>query len=506
MLKKFCFFVVTLFLLSTFSYSQQARQEQDSGLKIHLGLLGGKAESSNWTRPRSPNRRQPQQPQQGYLRLTAVESGSPLSRAGLRVGDYILSADGDLLESNPIRKFAQELLEASGERLEITYRRGDNERDTRISCPRQDADRALDRGIDWLIENQSGDGGWPGRLSGTNGRVVITAVAGLALMADRGHSTEVRNAATFVAENAGVSNQRENRLNRGGGNWNQDNWGLSFGGVFLCEYLSQHNERAIRRGLQRIVEALEENQERSGGYGHGPGGPNALGYVELEVISNFAMATLGMAKDLRIDVDQDKLESGLRYIIDCQNPRTGSVGYSTRAGQQGMDGAGRTAGALWAFRKCGQTRLEAYTKMVEYFNGRMDDVAEGHASVYTHYLSAGLAARDLGRSAWGEFYERFEAELVMHAKSDGSFAPRPSAESHQMNSNSDATHGEAWCTAVNTLLLALNTRHDLETVVSSAGRSSRNHEDSDGEESDEEDESDDSSDRWRRWADAHRRR
>jgi len=510
MLRKVGLFLLALFLITSIGFPQRRGEPADQGLKLNLGLLGGTAESSAWNAPRVPRpNRQQAAPQQGFLSIATVEAGSPLSRAGLRPGDRIIEAGGEQLNNNPIRVFAQQLLEASNSRLSITYLRGENERETRISCPRQDAGRALDNGIDWLVENQSEDGGWPARLSSMNGRVVVTAVAGLALMATGGHRDSVRRAATFVAEHAGISD-RERRRPQSSGNWNQDNWGLSFGGVFLCEYISQHNERAIRSGLTRMVRALEENQESSGGYGHGPGGPNALNYVELEVVSNFAMAALGMADDLRIDVDRDTLDNGLRYIIDCQNPATGSVGYSTRQGQQGMDGAGRTAGALWAFRMCGRTRTEAYNKMVTYFNDRMDDIMEGHASVYTHVLSAGLAARDLGRSAWGEFYDRFEAELVMHAKTDGSFAARPSAETHQMTNNSDASHGTAWCTAVNTLILALNTRHDLETVVSSAGRERResNEDEEDPEDDDPEDEGDGDSetDRWRRWADAQRRR
>jgi hypothetical protein len=45
----------------------------------------------------------------------------------------------------------------------------------------------------------------------------------------------------------------------------------------------------VKDRLFEVAKKLEANQEASGGWAHGPGGPNALGYLELEIVGNWSL-------------------------------------------------------------------------------------------------------------------------------------------------------------------------------------------------------------------------
>ena len=113
------------------------------------------------------------------------------------------------------------------------------------------------RALDWLAERQGEDGGFPQTLSGMNGSVVQTSMAGFAWIAG----------------------------------------GLSLEG-------GPHAEN-----LARAVAFVSANV----------GAQSALGYVELNIVGGLALCALGLAQEAGCTLDEEKLERLMAYLDASSN-------------------------------------------------------------------------------------------------------------------------------------------------------------------------------------------
>jgi hypothetical protein len=82
----------------------------------------------------------------------------------------------------------------------------------------------------------------------------------------------------------------------------RSNWNVAIGGLFLCEYAAALKETRpnaknarLQQALDKLADEAVRRMEDSGGWGHTPRLTNELGYVELEVMSNWMLAMLGAA-------------------------------------------------------------------------------------------------------------------------------------------------------------------------------------------------------------------
>ena len=82
-----------------------------------------------------------------------------------------------------------------------------------------------------------------------------------------------------------------------------------------------------KRALIDLGTSLAERQEQSGGWAHGPGGPNALGYVELNILTGLALCGMGLAGQAGYDTNESVLELAETYLKQSSNG-DGGVGYS----------------------------------------------------------------------------------------------------------------------------------------------------------------------------------
>ncbi|MHC4663792.1 MAG: DUF6288 domain-containing protein [Planctomycetota bacterium] len=314
------------------------------------------------------------------------------------------------------------------------------------------AKTVLMKALAYLAREQSKAGYWSTSMSHLNGKVVVTSLCGLALMASGStpakgpYSINVSRAVDFVMENVAKKTSFDNQK-RGGANWNQENWRLSFGGVFLAEAYASHKNPNIKAKLQEVVRRLEDNLETSGGWGHGPGGPNSLGYVELEIISNWALSTIGMAKQLGCKVDSEKLKRALDYVNKCTTGM-GSTAYSTRGNQRGTGCPGRTGGAILAFAMCRYNSAKL-DKMANYLGKTMEQIPEGHASPVLHFVGGGLGALQISKTLWDKYVTTLYPKIIELANEDGSFRTIVNKEGDK-----DAMIGPYYTAGALTLMLA----------------------------------------------------
>lgn len=407
------------------------------------------------------------------FRLGVVAEDGPAARAGLVVGDAIVSLGGKKLpgKGDPVLRLhaAVEAAEAkSGALKAVVVRKGGSKKET-LTIPvevlgpyaRREADCARlkairDRAVDFLVTQQSRDGSFPTQLGGDNGLVVVSSLAGLALLGAGGHDDAVAKCRDWVCARAGAESRYERMRPPGGANWNQSNWQLGYAPFFLTAFAQ---DRKVREKLVEIAARLAKNQEATGGYAHGPGGPNALDYLELEIVSNYALAALGLIRDAGIAVDEEKVSSGIAYIVSCTSG--GGVSYSTRRGQFGAGDPGRTAGAWFAMHRNARGRSKTARQMLKYFAREMDKLPTGHVSPTMHILAGAIASRYGGGSKlWTKFWREYRPYIMSTRLHGGAFGARPTAETRALRSNTDRTLGAVWTTASFVIVLNLAIEKD----------------------------------------------
>jgi hypothetical protein len=399
--------------------------------------------------------------------VTKVFDNGPGKAGGLQTGDTITAIVGKGFPKkvDPVYHLV-DMIEAATQSkkavLPITVTRAGKATELKIpfpslgkhskSCPKKckRCGAMVAQSLKWLADSQRGDGSWPGRMGSNNQKVAITCLGGMAFLASgstpkAGPYAKNVTKCMKLALNLGGKERGMRSGRSGGANWNQVNWSLGYSGTFLGLLHQRHPDAAIRTKLQEIVTDICKNQEASGGWAHGPGGPNALNYLELEIMSNWCMLALGLAKQAGIEVPQETIDKGVAFIEKSTNG-DGSVSYSPRKGQIGRGDPGRTGGAIVAFQSLGLHRHKNMKKSTAFMTRGFDELHDGHVSPVMHFLSGGMAAHGVGGKTWRAFTTDFRREFLAARKPDGTFAARPTKESKSMGRNQDAGMGAPWIT------------------------------------------------------------
>jgi len=401
------------------------------------------------------------------LKVELLFPDGPAAQAGLVPGDVLTGVEGARFQDGVADALAKMILRAQAAKGVVTLlvipAAGGKTRKVRVTIPTRGKealdptrggarDKAVAEALAWLAGKQLESGGFGETLSGENGAVVLTSMAGLAWSgAGCGLSTgpygeNLSRAAAFVCASVKNLSEATAAQKSQGAVLDQCNWGYAHAGLFLGELQAHTPDDAVKEALFFCARRLLETQESSGGWAHGPGGPNPLGYVELNIVTGLALGALGMAKQAGFEIAPQALEKAIAYL-KASGSGDGGVGYSTEPGQKGIGNIGRTA-AAWLAQECLGLGREAWTKKVgKYVEAHADAMFGGHASLMQHFFLGGVAAQTLGGEARKRYWSVAQRELLLARAPDGSFQPRPWHESLAMQSNSDVSFGEVWTTA-----------------------------------------------------------
>lgn len=282
---------------------------------------------------------------------------------------------------------------------------------------------AVAKALAYLVSKQREDGAWQSGLAATTGDVVVTSFCALALMASGSspnggpYQAQIQRAVEFVTRRVFDPPSMPDKK------WDQTNWSVTIGTMFLAEVYSHSPSAEVKAALDRGLVEIFHRMEPSGGWGHYHGGPNALNYVELEVMSTWALGAAGILKRLKFRVPSDKVGRAVQFIEDCCASGSGGVGYSPNRGQKGVGEEGRTGGALWVFGLHGLHGHRLYPLMADWFRRNLDGATNCHGSIALGCLGAALGARQLGGQDWDAFVAAVFAKILAQQQGDGSFAP-----------------------------------------------------------------------------------
>ena len=412
------------------------------------------------------------------IRVTSVIDGAPAKAAGLAPGDVLVGVGTQLFSNpklNPVYQLVDLLEKASSKKdpkVTLAVVRGGKKQSLPIVLPSLDphaagcpigcarCDKLVEESLKYIASKQRSDGGYDARYSSTNGEVVMASLSGLAWLASGStpkegpYAENLRKAVDFVGKNCGRAATPEELSGFPAGNWNQTNWGYAYASVFLSQVYPIDPSDELKAKLEAMSAAITQGQEASGGWAHGPGGPNALGYVELQIVGNWCLCGLGALKRAGIKVQQSTIDRGVAYSVSTSSG-DGGVGYSHRPGQKGNGEPGRTSGCIWAFSLLGLQKHAFYPKMSAFFKGSTGNIPSGHISPVMHFLTSAFASTHLGSASWRQYMELFRLEVLATRGQDGHFRAQPTEAGKTSVRNLDHEMGPVWTTANYALILQL---------------------------------------------------
>ena len=217
------------------------------------------------------------------------------------------------------------------------------------------AQKAIDRGLEYLLQNQHADGSFGGNRI-YYGNVAITSLAGLALMAaghqpGRGrHGKAVKSALQFVLdhEDRNVPGFLFNPNTQQHGPM----YSHGFGTLFLAEAHGMVHDQGLRKQLRetlaRAVKLIQDTQNGEGGWRYDPRPKEA----DISVTICQIMA-LRSARNAGIFVRKSTVDACIKYVNACQitgGPDDGGFQYTKAGGQAAF---ARTAAGVAALHSAG---------------------------------------------------------------------------------------------------------------------------------------------------------
>jgi prenyltransferase beta subunit len=275
---------------------------------------------------------------------------------------------------------------------------------------------AIEKGIAWLAQQQSNDGGFAGMQGyGYSRNVAMTALAGLAFMEHgdlpgRGkYGKEVNRCLQFILDNCQDSGLIASDASQG------PMYGHGFATLFLGEMYGMTGDDAVKEKLERAVKLIERTQNPEGGWRYQPAPLDA----DISVTICQVMA-LRSAREAGIHVSTDTVNKAIQYVLKCQNS---DGGFSYMAGQGGFGGSGfpRSAAGCCALYYSGIFEGDNLQKGLDYVKrftpGQgANPRAEGH--YFYGYYYATQAMFLAGGDYWATFYPAIRQELINSQQTD----------------------------------------------------------------------------------------
>lgn len=275
------------------------------------------------------------------------------------------------------------------------------------------ADRAIERGLQFLLKTQNTDGSW----TGANNAVAIGGTSlGLMAFMVKGHFPGYgRNGAALDRAKAFLLKRAEESPNGVMGSMYEH-------GLFtlaMSEMLGMTKDIAdnkkIQTALERAVEVILRAQSPLGGWRYSAR-PDA---GQDTSVTAMVFVSLASARQAGVLVPTETIDKVTKYLRDqVWNEATGGFGYQGSGGTT----VACTAGGCYAAQLCGMRETEWVAAAVRYLENtpKMFNPKELANYYYAHYYAI-QAMVQAGGDHYAKWYPKIRDSLVGLQQSDGSW-------------------------------------------------------------------------------------
>jgi hypothetical protein len=287
-----------------------------------------------------------------------------------------------------------------------------------------EAEKAIERGMDYLARTQGRDGSWRNKGGYGSYPTAMTALAGLALLAggntpvEGKYSDNVRRAVDFIIKQANPAN---NGLI---GNMAEEHvpmYGHGFSMLFLGEVYGMERDpdrqEKMKAVLEKAIKLTGQAQSAAGGWLYQPNSGGDEGSVTITQIQG-----LRSIRNAGIQVPKTIIEKACKYIEMSANP-DGGIRYQATGGGESRPPI--TAAAVAVMYNSGQYEHPVAKKALEYIKKLMK--GQGNARVFGghEFYSTLYTAQAMYLSShdnWKEYFPGTRDNFINTQAKDGSWS------------------------------------------------------------------------------------
>jgi prenyltransferase beta subunit len=276
------------------------------------------------------------------------------------------------------------------------------------------------KGLDYLAQKQDADGGFQSSQGGAEYPTAMTALAGMAFLANgctpsRGpYADQVRKCINFL-----VAQQDKTGLIARGPENGRPMYGHGFSLMFLsCVHGMEQdpkNRERIGQIIKNAIQLTASGQSNLGGWYYTPGS-----YDEGSVTVT-QMQALRAAHNAGFTIPKGTIEGAIKYLELCKSPEGGII-YSYRSG--GDTRTPITAAAVCCLYSTGDYDSPLAETCLKYvqkeFKNTQNEFSSGHY-FYLH-LYASQAFYQAGDEYWDAYFPAARDNLLKQQAQDGSWS------------------------------------------------------------------------------------
>lgn len=269
------------------------------------------------------------------------------------------------------------------------------------------AEKAIEKGLRYLVRNQNGDGSW--------GKTYPTAETAVALMAFmvKGHfpkrgpyGTSLDKAVNYLLKRSEAT--RDGYL--GGPDQGMYEHGLAT--LALSEVWGESDRPEVGKALKKAVEVILRAQNKEGGWRYAPNPTDAD--ISVTVMHIVALAS---AKEAGIHVPKETIDKAIRYVLLCRNTRDNGFAYQPK----GDSGFARTAAGVLSLMMCGKRDSVEVKQGLDYLRKEgQDKFRDVTYYYYAHYYAIQCMYQG-GDDYYHPWYPKIREGLLQKQQSDGSW-------------------------------------------------------------------------------------
>ena len=268
-------------------------------------------------------------------------------------------------------------------------------------------ERIYERGLQFLVGAQNEEGSFPGNYGSEPATAAFAMLAIFAHGDDPNHgpyAKSLKRCLEYILKAAKPDT----------GYIGSSMYNHGFCALALAEAYGALQDERIAPALKKAVELILASQakNRFRAWRYSPESQDAD-----STVSGACFVALVAARNAGLRVPDNAIEGALKFFADCQNPSSGSIGYTPGSGSHG--GSATTAIGVAAFAYARKKDQPAFLKAFTALKKAGDESSSSYPFYGEYYAAQALFQSDV--KEWEKWHEKRVQQLIESQSEDGSW-------------------------------------------------------------------------------------